>query len=164
MAKTELKTADELGALILRKETQFTDMLPAHLDIKWLQKTILAAAHKNPKILDCTPISIMLAVEKAAQLGIDASSITGKGYLIPYKKECTFIIGYRGLIELAMRSGLVSTIEAHVIYKNDKYKIKYGSEPALEHEPTLGEPGKALAVYAIARMKDGAVMQDLMMV
>lgn len=162
MAKTELKTADDLGALILRKEKQFGDMLPVHLNMKWLQKTVMAAAHKTPKILQCTPTSIMLAVEKAAQLGIDASSITGKGYLIPYGKECTFIIGYRGLIELAMRSGLVANIHAHVIYKNDKYKIRYGSDPILEHEPTLGDPGEAIAVYAMCFMKDGSKMQDLM--
>ena len=97
----------------------------------------------------------------AAQLGMEPNTPLGQAYLLPYynsKKrclECQFQLGYKGLIDLAYRSGEVSTIQAHVVYENDKFSYAYGLEPQLEHVPAMGDRGSPTHVYAVFRTKDG---------
>jgi recombination protein RecT len=100
---------------------------------------------------------------QAAQLGLEPTGVLGGAYLVPYKETCTLIIGYRGLIDLARRSGQIESIEAHVVYSNDRFRCHYGLSPVLEHEPAWeGPPGAVKAVYAIAKMKDGGMQLEVM--
>jgi recombination protein RecT len=73
------------------------------------------------------------------------------------------IIGYRGLIDLARRSGQISRIEAHPAYEKDRFKIQFGLNPILEHEPDLsGDPGPMILVYAVAELRDGTKQVEVM--
>jgi recombination protein RecT len=65
------------------------------------------------------------------------------------EEVCQLIVGYRGLIDLARRSGQIESIEAHVVHENDRFTCRYGLDPKLEHEPCWqGDPGPVKAVYA----------------
>jgi len=81
--------------------------------------------------------------------------VLGQAYIVPYGKTATFIIGYKGLIELCLRSGLVKKIGARVVYEQDKFDFQYGDDPYCRHKPTLEQAGEVIAVYATYEMADG---------
>lgn len=154
---------DRLKDLLDKAKPSMQAVLPKTMTPEKLVKLALVAAVRNPDILKCNVQSVVQAVMNAAQLGLDCSGVLGSAYLVPYGANCTLIIGYRGFIDLARRSGEIDTIEAHVVRKNDTFKVAYGLEPSLFHEPCLsGDPGEMVLVYAIARLKDGGRQVEVM--
>lgn len=135
-----------------------------------LIRIALSAASRSPYLLECTPVSIVKSLVVSAQLGLDPDGILGSAYLVPYfnnknkTREAQLIIGYRGLIDLARRSGNIATIEAHTVYEGDKFKVMLGLNPILEHEPNLeaDQDRKIKFCYAIAKFKDGSYQYEIM--
>lgn len=115
----------------------------------------VTALRKNPALLKTNRQSLLGAMVQAAQLGLDPSGATGQAYLVPFKDECTFIVGYKGYINLAYRSGQIASIDAKVVYANDAFSYAYGLNPKLEHVPCDGDRGELRAAYAIAKIKGG---------
>lgn len=148
---------------------QLSMALPKHLTVDRLSRIILTEIRKNPKLAECTQESFLGAIMTTAQLGLEPGVI-GHSYLIPFfntKKsvlETQFMIGYRGMLDLARRSGQIQTIEARPVFKKDKFQISFGLNPNLTHEPAWEEldRGELIFVYAIAKMKDGGTQFEVM--
>lgn len=165
-AATKPSTRTEAGratmqAYIKRMEGEIKKALPSVLTPDRFTRIVLSALSTNPKLQETTPESFLGAMMTAAQLGMEPNTPLGQAYLLPYynsKKrclECQFQLGYKGLIDLAYRSGEVSTIQAHVVCEHDKFSYAYGLEPQLEHVPAMGDRGSPTHVYAVFRTKDG---------
>lgn len=140
----------------------------------------LQAVTRSPRLLECTPASIIKALRDAAELGLEPSGLMGSAYLVPYRNrksqryEAQLIAGYRGLIDLARRSGEVKTIEAHVVRERDDFDYQFGTDAFLHHKPYLnrtaavdddGQPldgGLYVAAYAFARLTSGEVQFEVM--
>lgn len=135
--------------------------LPKHMDADRLGRIALTTIRTTPKLLECNLPSLMGAVMQAAQLGLEPGLI-GHCYIIPYGKEATFIIGYKGMIDLARRSGQIQNIYAHAVYENDEFEYELGLEPKLVHKPAAGNRGKMEYVYAVAHFKDGGYQFEVM--
>jgi recombination protein RecT len=86
----------------------------------------------------------------------------GHAYLIPYGRECQFIIGYRGMIDLARRSGEIQSIFSEVVYSNDEFRFEFGLDEKLKHIPARGERGEFVAAYMVAKFKDGGHLIQVM--
>lgn len=96
-----------------------------------------------------------------SQLGLEPDG--RRAHLIPYGKTCQLIIDYKGLVELAMRSGEVSNIHADVICENDEFLCDRGQ--IVKHEIDYRkERGSVFAAYAICRFKDGSEKSEVMSV
>lgn len=121
----------------------------------------LTTFKQTPALQDCSQESILGSIMLCAQFGLDPGGPAGLAYLVPYGKTCTFIIGYKGLITLAIRSGQVKSIEAVTIRENDHYEIKRGTDPGIVHKPSL-QGGKAIGVYAVATLHDGTKQFEVM--
>ena len=132
--------------------------LPSVITPERFTRMTLSAISTNPKLASCTPKSFLGAMMNAAQLGLEPNTPLGQAYLIPYNNkgtlEVSFQIGYKGLIDLAYRSGEVKSIQAQVVYANDKFEVEYGLNPKLVHVPAKEERGEAVAVYAVFVTKD----------
>lgn len=133
-----------------------------------LVRFTLLAASRSPKLLECTPESVLRALMDAAQLRIKPGGIMGRGYLVPRynnkigAQECCFDPGWRGLVDIARRSGKIKRIEAHVVHENDRFRYVCGISPILEHEPCLeGDPGAIKMAYAIAELTDGSIQVEV---
>lgn len=147
-----------------RVRTSLAEVATKHLTPERLTKVALLAASRNPQLYDCTPPSLLSCLMTAASLGLDPSGGSlGEAYLIPFRNnkagvtECQIIVGYRGLIALARRSGEIQSIEARVVYEDDSFELEYGLTPRLRHVPKFdGDKSdeKIRYVYAIARLKD----------
>lgn len=125
-------------------------------------RLIFSALSATPQLAECTPKSFLGAMMTCAQMGMEPNTPLGQAYLIPYKNyksgttECQYQLGYKGLIELAHRSGQVQTIFAECVYEHDDFEYSLGLDPMLDHHPLMhGDRGKPIAYYAVWRGKDG---------
>ncbi len=152
-----------IKALLEQNAGELQKVLPKHLTLERLLKVALYCIDKTPKLQECSPQSLVACIKQCAELGLEPGGALGLAYLVPYGNVCTLIIGYRGLIELARRSGKLAQIEAHVIHANDEFKVEFGLEPVLRHIPKLdGAEGAPKAVYCVARMTDGSKHVEVM--
>jgi len=161
------KPIDSLRALFDKATPAIAQVIPAHLTPERILRVTLACVSRTPLLLECTPQSILQGVMLASQLGLDPTGGTlGQGYLVPYrnnktgKREAQFIPGYRGLIDLARRSGNVDSIHAHPVFQKDRFTYQLGSNPGIDHVPALtDDPGPLVAAYMVAFLKDSAIPQ-----
>ena len=145
---------ETIKALLIRKQADIKQLLPTHVNVDRFIKSALLAVARNDRLLECSPASVFTSVVNAAELGLDFTPAKGHAYLIPYKREATFMPGFRGMIELAKRSGTIIKIEAHVVYEKDIFDIEYGLDPKLIHKPCIkGNQGNVTGAYAIAWFK-----------
>ena len=153
--------AANVRSMIERSRGQIAAALPKHLTAERMMRVCNTAISKTPALLDCDPRTLIGAIVQASQLGLEPDGTLGHAYLIPFanrktgKTECQFMPGYKGLIELARRSGSISTIYAQVVHENDDWSFSFGLDPQLHHRPTAGEPGVMIAAYAVAKLRDG---------
>lgn len=138
-----------------------SSIVPKHVTPERLVRIGLNAVSRNPKLLDCTQESIIGAVVNCATLGVEPN-LMGHAYLVPRwngktkQMEANFQLGYRGLIDLARRTGQLSVVYAREVYEGDKFEYAYGLEPKLIHEP-CGEDdeNKVTHFYAVYKLNDG---------
>lgn len=147
-------------------EGEIKKALPSVLTPERFTRMVLSAISTNPKLGSCTPQSFLGAMMSAAQLGLEPNTPLGQAYILPYQNkgtlEAQFQIGYKGLIDLAWRSGEISDIQAHVVYENDTFNCEYGLEPKLVHKPADSERGNPVKVYAIFKTKSGGFGFEVM--
>jgi len=147
--------AATLGALIERMKPEMARALPRHMSPDRMARIALTVVRQTPKLLECTDESFLGALMTCAQLGLEPGPL-GHAYLVPYGQNVTFIAGYRGLVDLAWRSGRLESIGAETVHANDHFVFRKGLDPVLEHHWDLtAERGHAIAWYSVARMKDG---------
>jgi recombination protein RecT len=154
---------DNIRALLESRKSAIAEVLPKHLTAQRLLKVMLNCVHKTPALQKCTPSSLLHCMITSAELGLEPGGALGHAYLVPFGNICTLIIGYRGLIELARRTGSLVQVEAHVVHEHDAFDVCFGLAPKLLHSPKLdGDPGKPRAVYMLARTRDGATHVEVM--
>ena len=147
-------------------ESEIKKALPSVITPERFTRMTLSAISVNPKLAACTPRSFLGAMMSAAQLGLEPNTPLGQAYLIPFKNKGTdevqFQIGYKGLIDLAYRSGEVELVQAHIVYANDTFECEYGLEPKLVHKPADSDRGEPVKVYAMFKTKSGGYGFEVM--
>ena len=145
--------------LIMQMKPQIEKALPTVLTGERFTRMVLTAMSTNPQLAECTPNSFLGAMMQAAQLGVEPNTPLGQAYLIPYRNhgqmECQFQLGYKGLIDLAYRSGEITSISAHEVHENDEFEYELGLDEKLRHKPALTDRGDVILYYAVFRTKSG---------
>ncbi|MCA8481751.1 recombinase RecT, partial [Burkholderia multivorans] len=108
-------------------------------------------------------------------LGLEPNTPLGHAYLIPFEKkkkvggewvtekvETQIVIGYKGLIDLARRSGQVVSIAAHAVHEHDHFDYAFGLNEKLEHKPAMSARGRVIAFYAVAKLVGGGHAFEVM--
>jgi recombination protein RecT len=169
------KSANDIAALLNdpKIKAQMALALPKHVTADRLARVALTEVRKTPALARCDQTSFLGALMTCAQLGLEPGGPLGHAYLVPFENrkkgitEVQFIIGYRGMIELARRSGLLESIEARPVYEGDKFDVTLGLDSNLRHVPDFDnpnrvQPDKLRFVYAVAKLKDGGMQFDVM--
>lgn len=134
-----------------RMKPQMALALPKHMSADRMARLALTAFSSNKDLQQCSTDSILASLMTATQLGLEPG-INGQGYLIPYKDTCTFVPGWKGLVDLVSRAGR-ATVWTGAVYEGDKFDYQLGDEPFCRHKP--GDGGELFShVYAIGRVKD----------
>lgn len=149
-----------IANLIDQMKPQIARALPKHMDPDRLARIALTVVRQTPKLAQATPESLLGALMTCAQLGLEPGPL-GHAYLVPYGKEVQFIPGYRGLVDLARRSGQVQSVQARVVHEGDAFDYAFGLNPKLDHKPAATK-GELTHAYAVIRLKDGGVDFDVM--
>lgn len=166
VANTAKKSEKTMVDYVKAFEGEIKKALPTVITPERFTRMTLTALSVNPALGHCTPKSFLGAMMSAAQLGLEPNTPLGQSYLICYKNhgvdEVQFQIGYKGLIDLAYRSGEVELVQAQIVYENDKFQCEYGLEPKLVHVPADKERGNAVKVYAMFKTKSGGYGFEVM--
>lgn len=146
-------------------------LLPDHLNIdRFVMQVRLLTSKRNKKgeliFAKVSPASFLAAVLEAADLGLDPSGRLGSAYIIPYGGEAKLIPGYRGLIDLAVRSGFVLSANVYLVHEKDQFAHREGFTPRhIRYLPLPGQeqsPGKWYAGWARFKLPGGATESELM--
>ncbi len=164
----DMKPKEQIAYLLKTKQSEIAKMLPKHLNAERLLKVAQIAATTTPALAKCDVASLVGAIGQCAQMGLEPNTVLGHAYLVPFNTKrkdgngnerwvnsVQVIIGYKGLIDLARRSGQIVSIAAHEVCANDKFELVYGLDEKLVHTPALGERGEIIGFYAVAKLKDG---------
>lgn len=155
--KTNGKPApqDNVRNLLMSMKGEIKNALPQYLPTEKFVRTSLTAINSNPKLLACSPQSLIAAVMNSAQLGLEFNTPLGEAYLIPYGNKVQFQIGYQGLLKLAHNTGQFKRITAKEVHDNDEFSIDYGTGEIV-HKPVIrGESGEVIGYYAVYETKEG---------
>ncbi len=133
-----------------------------------LIRLALIAASRAPDLEKCTEASILRALLDASALGIQPGGLMGRGYLVPRKNgrtnttEAHFDPGWRGLVDIARRSGQIRRIEAHAVHELDTFVVERSPLTTVRHVPNEGaEPGPIRAAYAVAEFTGGELQIEI---
>ena len=144
-------------------QAQLSKVATKHLTAEKLMRLVTGEVKKVPALAKCSVASVMRCVMEAARLGLQPGGALGQFYIVPYGSEATPIVGYRGLITLARRSGKIKRLEAHVVYEADEFAVRFGTDPGLTHVPSLkGDRGDIVAAYMVVQMEGESIQVEVM--
>lgn len=143
---------------------------------------VLVEGSRNPELAECSTASLAASLMLAAELGLEPSGPRGHAYLIPrnvkikgrrgeperWEKQCSLLIGYKGLAELARRSGQIVRINAGVVYLPEIAAGLFSATlepPSIRHDwsPMVERRDDEIAAaYATAEMRDGSRAQVIL--
>lgn len=158
---------DTLRTLIEGDEfrRQIEKALPKHLTPDRFIRVAVTALTRTPKLRECTQVSLFKSLLTCSELGIEPDG--RRAHLIPFNNrqagavECQLIVDYKGLVELAMRSGMVANIHADVVCENDAFVYDLGE--VKQHSIDFRKPrGDVYAAYAICTFKDGTKKAEVL--
>lgn len=159
MAPANVSPKEVLRTVLERNAAAVGASLPSGFSQDRFVRLLLTAANTNPELFECDPTSFLAAGVGAAQLGLEPNDARGLAYLIPFRdrrrgRVVQLIIGYRGMLDLARRSGQVTAVHVHPVFEQDTFTYKLGLEPTLEHLPAGGDenPDDLTHVYAVAKI------------
>ena len=169
---------------ITRPQTTFKDILqqewhkisaviPKQVSQERMFQLAVSAYNQTPELAKCTPVSVLSCILKCAALGVEPSAVDnlGRAYILPYNNrktghtEAQMILGYKGMIDLARRSGEIQDISARAVYEGDFFEYEFGLNEQLKHIPAQDNertPNKLTHVYMVCHFKDGGHYIDVM--
>ncbi|MDX2014182.1 MAG: recombinase RecT [Myxococcaceae bacterium] len=159
----KLSPVDAMMAPVLHRVPSLKKLLPPHMSVDRFVMQVRMAFVRTPSLQQCEPASVLGAVLEAADLGLDPSGRLGSAYILPFKGKATLVPGYRGLIDLATRSGIVRSVQAFVVHARDTFEHQAGVMP--HHVPYIckdpnapekeQDPGPWYAVWARVKLVGG---------
>lgn len=120
-----------------------------------LCRALFTCVQRLPKLMDCTPVSLFGGVIQAAELGLELGPSLGQAYLIPYGKEATFVLGYKGALTLVHRSGQLKSMTPNRIRQGDEFYFVQGSDRTLVHKPIWNNREPVTGYYVVSEMANG---------
>lgn len=142
-------------------QKQFASVLPSHIPAPKFMRTVVGAVQNNPSILECNKQSIYAACQKAAQDGLILDG--REAALVKFGGACQYMPMVAGILKKLRNSGQLSTITAQTVHKADAFKYNPAMDDVPNHNPDwFGDRGEMIGAYAVARMKDGGVVVEVM--
>ncbi|WP_405548818.1 recombinase RecT [Streptomyces microflavus] len=145
-----------LAQQIERMKPELARALPKHMSADRMARIALTLIRKNPELANCTTESFLGALMTCSQLGFEPGSPTQEAFIVPYKGEATFQLGYQGMVTLFYQHPMASSIKVETVREHDYFEHEEGLEEKLIHRPCkTGPRGKAIAYYSVARLVNG---------
>ena len=157
--KSEKKT---MQTYIKSMEGEIKKALPSVITSERFTRMVLSAISVNPKLAQCTPSSFLGAMMSAAQLGLEPNTPLGQAYILPYQNkgvlEAQFQLGYKGYIQLAIRSGQYKKLNVLAIKEGELVRfdpLNEEIEVKLIEDEEARESAKTIGYYAMFEYVNG---------
>ena len=162
VAKRPLRQVQNVREMLVNEQAQqqLSAVAAGHMRPERMMRLMANAMRTTPQLGECDPLSLLGSMMTCASLGIEPNTPLGHAYLIPFKNkrknitEVQLILGYKGMIDLARRSGHIKNIHGDVVYEGDEFSFEYGSNQHLKHRPK-GKRVNPLYAYCHATLTDG---------
>jgi recombination protein RecT len=156
-----------IGHYLQSKVDRIGELMPSNAGItaQRLVRVTLMAINDNPRLLQCTPESVYAALLESARLGLEIGGALPQGYLVPYGKKAVFQLGYRGLIDLVLRSGNVKRVHVEFVHVGDVFHREMGIDGRWQHVASNDvnrEDQPITHVYSEFKMSDGETQRYAM--
>lgn len=146
-------------------KNQIMAVLPKHVTPERMIRSAITATMRTPDLLKCDQASFFEKMLLLSQFGLEPDG--RRAHLIPFWNsqrgcfECQLILDYKGIVELILRTGNVSTIHADKVCENDDFVYDCGqvSRHRIDFRMERGEP---YAYYCIITRKDGTKKCEVM--
>ena len=150
-------TVTSLGTFLDKLKPQMALALPKHMTADRLTRLALTAFSTSRQMQQCDMVSIAAAIMTAGQLGLEPG-VNGAGYLIPYGRTCTFVPGWKGLVDLVSRSGR-GTVFTGVIFRDQTYTYTDGArrDLVIHNETDMEAPEDITHAYAVGWVRDATM-------
>lgn len=156
---------DGIQRLLQHAWPRIEQVMPKHMSSERLYQLAISTINQTPRLAECDSASLLSCVMKCSALGLEPSAVDGLGraYILPFRNkgrmQATFIIGYKGLIDLARRSGQLRSIHAQAVYEGDEFDywedelgqhFSFRPNRAADHSPE-----RLTDVYVTAQLVNG---------
>lgn len=153
--------------------SQFGVALPSHIKPEKFQRVLLTVVQSTPDLLEADRQSLFDSCIKCASDGLipDGREAALTVFNTKVKrngrdewiKKVQYIPMLAGIQKRVRNSGLIDSIQAHVIYEKDGFEWEQGFDEKIIHKPFFpGDRGKPVGAYAIAKFKDGTYQFEVM--
>lgn len=145
------------------QQLEISRAIPNNMTADRFTRLALTTINSTPLLQRCTWTSLIAGVMQAAALGLEPNTPLGHCWLLPFENrreqrfDVQFILGYRGIINLALRSPAVHSVQAVEVYAGDEFEYELGLDEKLRHIPTFEEQtyDDIQIYYGIVRYSDG---------
>lgn len=169
IARLTKETAKHVSYLIQKNKMSLMKGLPKGFNFDRLERAIINSINENPTLAKCTPASIFLASVKAFSLGLEPGGALQECYLVPFwnskkgQNEAQFMPSYRGLQNLARRSGEIPILYPKTVFMEDFFVVEEGTERKIIHKPDYTKKrGNPICYYAVFTVKTGEIDFEVM--
>jgi recombination protein RecT len=128
--RTAPREKQDMADVIARMKPALEKSLGRADVAEMLMRHYLTAYRLNPKLQTCSTDSVLAALLLSAQVRLEPGPL-GHVYLVPYKSEVVWMLGYTGIVELGRRSDRLGALRARVVWDCDDYE--YAEKDGEEH-------------------------------
>ena len=164
-AVTRPNPGREFGVQLIEMKSHLAQALPAGIAADRFIRVTLTAIQLQPELLECDRKSLLLACLRAANDGLMPDGREGAFVVFKDKKRgkvAQWMPMYAGLLKKVRNTGELVSISANVVYERDHFEYELGDEERIVHKPAIGDRGKPVAAYAIAKLKSGGIEREVM--
>lgn len=163
------QTATQVNGMLTKNRAAIMATLPHGFNYDRMCRSLINAISTTPMLAQCSPASLFLSSVRSFSLGLEPNGALNEAYLVPYwntKKGCNeaqFMPSYRGLQNLARRSGEIAEIYSKTVKENDLFEVEEGTDRKILHKPNYTKDrGNAVCFYAVFKTKDGNIDFEIM--
>lgn len=167
LSTTTITPMEAMRTTLTRMQTEFAMALPPQISAEKFVRITVTAIQMNPTLISADRRSLLGACMKAAQDGL---LLDGReAALVIFNSKDGAKVQYMpmigGLLKKLRNSGELASISANIVREKDKFDYCLGDDEKIKHKPALvGDRGEVIAVYAIAKTKDGSIYREVMSV
>lgn len=166
MKPQELQTVSSKSPLVdFLKSDQFKGEIASlhskHVTPDRMVRVALTAMNRQPDLLECSRSSFFSAMMRLSEVGLEPDGY--HAHLIPfnnriknsnppkYRKDVQLVIDYKGLVTVIRRNTAIAVVRGGVVYKQDKFIYREGSDRYFEHEPAWVENDEIIGAYSFVK-------------
>jgi len=146
-----------------RQQSEIKRAIPTGMTPERFTRLALTTINSTPRLAQCTQTSVLASCMQAAALGLEPNTPLQQCWVLPFENrdeghfDAQFVMGYRGIITLALRSPGVLDVQAREVYAADEFEYELGLNEKLRHVPVFDEQvvDDIVQYYGIVRYPGG---------